>query len=204
MLPRTRRLIYRSLSDAGGSGAPTHALAGARGRTSPANSGMVLAIVMIVATLILVALTAVLPSVFQEGQREREKETIFRGYQYARAVALFHKQFNRYPVSVKELAQQTNGMRFLRQEYRDPLDPKGSGDSFTSTRRAYCWIPRISRSSTRITPTIPITLPESAKVRPRIQILCSAVTPPSADRIPPDSNSARVPSVCRGAWVAWA
>ncbi len=98
---------------------------GATGKAGLAEEGMVLAIVMIVATLILVALTAVLPSVFQEGQREREKETIFRGYQYARAVALFHKQFSRYPVSVKELAQQTNGMRFLRQEYRDPLDPKG-------------------------------------------------------------------------------
>jgi type II secretory pathway pseudopilin PulG len=124
MLTRTRKLTCRSRSDAGGSGAPTHAIVGTGGRTLPTN-GMVLAVVMIVATLILVALTAVLPSVFQEGQREREKETIFRGYQYARAVALFHKQFNRYPVSVKELAQQTNGMRFLRQEYRDPLDPKG-------------------------------------------------------------------------------
>ncbi len=86
--------------------------------------GMVLVIVMMVATLLLIALTAALPSVYQEGQREREAELIFRGTQYARAVALFHQQFNRYPVSVKELLQ-TNGMRFLRQEYRDPMDPKG-------------------------------------------------------------------------------
>jgi type II secretory pathway pseudopilin PulG len=85
---------------------------------------MVLVIVMVVATLLLIALTATLPSVYQEGQREREAELIFRGTQYARAVALFHRQFNRYPVSMKELLQ-TNGMRFLRQEYRDPMDPKG-------------------------------------------------------------------------------
>ena len=85
---------------------------------------MVLIIVMMVATLLLIALTAALPSVYQEGQREREAELIFRGTQYGRAVALFHKQFNRYPVSTKELLQ-TNGMRFLRQEYRDPMDPKG-------------------------------------------------------------------------------
>jgi type II secretory pathway pseudopilin PulG len=85
---------------------------------------MVLIIVLIVATLMLVALTVALPSVYQEGQREREAETVFRGMQYGRAVALFHRQFNRYPVSVRELIE-TNRMRFLRQEYRDPMDPKG-------------------------------------------------------------------------------
>jgi type II secretory pathway pseudopilin PulG len=85
---------------------------------------MVLIFVLIVATLMLVALTVTLPSVYQEGQREREAETVFRGMQYGRAVALFHRQFNRYPVSIKELME-TNRMRFLRQEYSDPLDPKG-------------------------------------------------------------------------------
>jgi len=88
------------------------------------SDGMVLVIVMIVATLLLIALTAALPSVYQEGQREREEELIFRGTQYARAVALFHKKFNRYPVDPKELLE-TNGMRFLRKEYLDPMDPKG-------------------------------------------------------------------------------
>jgi len=85
---------------------------------------MVLVIVMMIATLLLVGLTVVLPGVYQEGQREREEETVFRGMQYGRAVALFHRQFNRYPVSVRELIE-TNKMRFLRREYRDPLDPKG-------------------------------------------------------------------------------
>lgn len=85
---------------------------------------MVLIVIMVVATLLLIALTATLPSVYQEGQREKEKELIFRGYQYARAVAMFHKQFNRFPTSTKELLE-TNGVRFLRQEYRDPMDPKG-------------------------------------------------------------------------------
>ena len=86
--------------------------------------GIVLIIVMMVATLLLIGLTATLPSVYQEGRREQEAELIFRGTQYARAVALFHKQLNRYPTSTKELLQ-TNGIRFLRQEYRDPLDREG-------------------------------------------------------------------------------
>jgi hypothetical protein len=85
---------------------------------------MVLVIVMMVATLLLIALTVALPSVYQEGQREREAELIFRGTQYGRAVALFHRQFGRYPVSTKELLG-TNGIRFLRKEYLDPMDPKG-------------------------------------------------------------------------------
>ena len=110
MEPHTQNSIYRSRSSSG-----------QRRRES---RGMVLAIVMLAATLLLVALSAAVPSVYQEGQREREAELIFRGTQYARAIALFHKQFNRYPVSVKELIQ-TNGMRFLRQEYRDPMDAKG-------------------------------------------------------------------------------
>jgi type II secretory pathway pseudopilin PulG len=88
------------------------------------SDGVVLVIVMIVATLMLVALAAALPSVLQEGEREREAELQFRGTQYARAVALFHKQFNRYPVNVKELMG-TNGFRFLRKQYPDPMDPKG-------------------------------------------------------------------------------
>lgn len=79
---------------------------------------------MMMVTLLLVSLTAALPSVYQEAQREKEEETIFRGTQYQWAIYLFHRRFQRYPASVKELLE-TNGMHFLRREYRDPLDPKG-------------------------------------------------------------------------------
>lgn len=94
-----------------------------RGATAPA-PGYALLVVMAVAVLLLVSLTAALPSIFQEAQREREQELIFRGIQYARAIALFHRQFQRFPTNVKELLQ-TNGMRFLRQAYPDPMDRKG-------------------------------------------------------------------------------
>jgi len=79
---------------------------------------------MMTATLLLIALTAALPSIYTAGQREREEELIFRGTQYARAIALFRRQFRRYPTSVKELIE-TNGIRFLRREYPDPMSPKG-------------------------------------------------------------------------------
>lgn len=86
--------------------------------------GYALLVVMATAALLLVSLTVALPSVYQEAQREREAELIFRGNQYARAIILFHRQFQRFPTSVKELLQ-TNGIRFLRQAYPDPMDPKG-------------------------------------------------------------------------------
>ncbi|MGH9376810.1 MAG: hypothetical protein ACRD1J_11720 [Terriglobia bacterium] len=80
--------------------------------------------VMIMVTVLLISLTAALPSIYQEGQRQREEELIFRAEQYARAIYLFHATLGRYPTSVKELLN-TNGVRFLRQPYRDPVAPNG-------------------------------------------------------------------------------
>jgi len=80
---------------------------------------------MVAAAVLLIGLTAVLPSIYQEGQREREAELIFRGYQYARAIAGYHQKFQRYPNSIEDLTKLTNGFRFLRKEYADPMTPGG-------------------------------------------------------------------------------
>ena len=95
-----------------------------QGRTAPGKDGYALLIVMMMATLLLISLSAALPNIYVEGQREKEKELIFRGEQYARAIVLFHKQFNRYPHSIKELLH-TNNMSFLRRAYRDPMAKNG-------------------------------------------------------------------------------
>lgn len=92
--------------------------------SGPPVRGYALLIVMMLATILLISLSAALPSVYTAGMREREEELIFRGNEYARAVALFRRQFRRYPTSVKELLQ-TNGIRFLRREYPDPMSRKG-------------------------------------------------------------------------------
>lgn len=86
--------------------------------------GYALITLMIMVAVLLVSLTAALPSLYQEGQREREAEAIFRGEQYARAVYLFYRQFGRYPTSVKDLLN-TSGTRFLREPYSDPLSSSG-------------------------------------------------------------------------------
>src|SRR2546425_1924633 len=79
--------------------------------------GYALLVLMMMATILLVSLTVALPSVYLEGQREREEELIFRGNEYARAIALFHRQFNRFPRTVEDLLR-TNGIRFLRHAYK--------------------------------------------------------------------------------------
>lgn len=101
--------------------------------TSPANDrrrrmfadeGYILLIMMMMATLLLISLAAAVPSIYVEGKREKEKELIFRGEQYARAIELFHMKFHRYPASIKELLH-TDNLSFLRQRFRDPMVKNG-------------------------------------------------------------------------------
>ena len=103
---------------------PSRPLSLRASRAQPEQRGYALLILMMVVTVLLIALTAALPSVYFEGQREREEELIFRGNEYARAIAFFHRRFNRYPTSVQELIQ-TNGIRFLRRAYPDPMSKDG-------------------------------------------------------------------------------
>ncbi len=97
---------------------------GRRPRRESSEAGYILLIVMMMATLLLVSLAAAVPSIYVEGQREKEKELIFRGEQYARAIILFHQQFKRYPTSVKELLH-TNNLSYLRHAYPDPMTRSG-------------------------------------------------------------------------------
>ena len=87
--------------------------------------GYALIALMITVSVMLVALSAAIPSLYQEARREREQELIFRGNQYARGIFLFQQKMGRYPVSVKEMIE-SNGMRFLRKPYRDPMTRSGN------------------------------------------------------------------------------
>jgi type II secretory pathway pseudopilin PulG len=82
-------------------------------------------ILLMVLTILLISLTVALPDVYTAGQREREEELIFRGNEYARAILFYRRQFNHYPTSVKELVKKTNGFRFLRHAYTDPMTRSG-------------------------------------------------------------------------------
>ena len=61
---------------------------------------------------------------------------IWRGKQYPRAIGMYYRKFGKYPTKVEDLTNQTNGIRFLRQAYTDPMN-KDDGSwraSFTSGR----------------------------------------------------------------------
>ena len=67
-----------------------------------------------------IGLMQALPTALVQTQRDREEELIFRGEQYRRAVQMYVRKFGRYPNSLDDL-EETNGVRFLRRRYRDPV-----------------------------------------------------------------------------------
>jgi len=86
--------------------------------------GFLLVGVIVMAALVLIALSVAAPVLAKDLQRERELEAIHRGQQYTRAIRLYYKKFNAYPTSVKALEGGTPQERFLRQHYLDPMTGK--------------------------------------------------------------------------------
>jgi type II secretory pathway pseudopilin PulG len=80
---------------------------------------------IMVALLVAMAVAAVwmgaaLPAWRQQTMREKEAELIFRGEQYARAIALYQIKNNSYPLELDQLVDQ----RFLRKRWLDPITGK--------------------------------------------------------------------------------
>jgi hypothetical protein len=89
-------------------------------RSKDAGYALLLAVFM-VATIIIAAAAAA-PSILTEGRREKEAEMVWRGEQYERAIGMYYGKFRKYPTKVEDLTKQTNGVRFLRQAYTDPMN----------------------------------------------------------------------------------
>jgi hypothetical protein len=96
-----------------------------RRHRAPGERGIAFLVLMMVLTALLIGLTVSLPDIYTQGQRAREEELLFRGDQYARAILLYHRQFNKFPQTVDDLIKKTNGYRFLRHAYRDPMTRSG-------------------------------------------------------------------------------
>ena len=85
--------------------------------------GYALLLVIFMATMLLIFATMAAPNIKTEGQREKEKEMIWRGRQYARAVKLYYRKMGRFPTSLDDLTKPKIGsLRFLRQPYKDPMN----------------------------------------------------------------------------------
>lgn len=78
---------------------------------------MVAVVIFIAILTILIA--AVAPSISTIMRREREEELLFRGKQYARALALFRRRYGRQPTSLKEMYE--HRPRTIRKLWKDPM-----------------------------------------------------------------------------------
>jgi type II secretory pathway pseudopilin PulG len=84
--------------------------------------GYILVVLLIAMAVAAVWIGAALPAWRQQAMREKELELIFRGEQYARAIALYQIKNNSYPLDIDVLVSQ----RYLRKKWKDPV----TGDDF--------------------------------------------------------------------------
>ncbi len=86
-------------------------------------SGFALLLVFLMSATIAIMLYKQLPRAAFEAQRMKEEMLIERGEEYVRAIQLYTSRWKKYPGSMEEL-EGTNGMRFLRKRYKDPMTGK--------------------------------------------------------------------------------
>jgi len=83
------------------------------------DAGYTLVAIMIFITLLAIAILAVSPSITMMMRRDREKELLFRGKQYAQAILNFQKRQGRFPLNLKELM--STKPRSARQLFKEPI-----------------------------------------------------------------------------------
>ena len=81
-----------------------------------------MAALLVAMSIMAVFLSMALPAWRTAAQREKEAELIFRGQQYARAIALFQRKYaNTFPPNLDVLLDG----HFLRKKYKDPMTADG-------------------------------------------------------------------------------
>jgi hypothetical protein len=81
-------------------------------------------ILALVAIIVMVALTAtVLEIGATQNRRAHEEEAIWRGNQYVRAIRLYYHKTGKYPQTIDDLTKGLPELHFLRQQYKNPMDP---------------------------------------------------------------------------------
>jgi len=91
-----------------------------RGLRSRPEQGYILLALLLVFGLLAIGTAVVIPTITRQVQRDQEEELIHRAAQYRRAIREFTKGKGRYPATVEELAG-SNGIRYLRRPYKDPI-----------------------------------------------------------------------------------
>jgi len=85
--------------------------------------GYALLVVIFLVTVLLLSTMVIATNILTEGRREKEKEMIWRGNQYARGVKLHFRKTGRFPTTLDDLTKPKLGsLRFMRQAYKDPMN----------------------------------------------------------------------------------
>jgi type II secretory pathway pseudopilin PulG len=92
-------------------------------KTHCAQAGFSLPALIFFMTAVSIAIAAAVPVYQFQAKRELEEELIFRGGEYTRAIQKYQRKFGVYPNSIEQLVS-TNGLRFLRRAYKDPITGK--------------------------------------------------------------------------------
>lgn len=96
-------------------------------RTSAARrrgaAGYSLVMLIMAVTVLNIMIAVALPKWSEMIKRDKEEELISRGWQYAEAIRLFQKRFQRYPVKLDELIKVKP--RCIRQLWKDPMTASG-------------------------------------------------------------------------------
>jgi len=85
-------------------------------------AGFTLLMVVFMVAVLLITVAAAAPDLLTQGRREKEKEMVWRGEQYERAIRLYFQKFGKSPTKIEDLTRETNGVRFLRKAYTDPMN----------------------------------------------------------------------------------
>jgi type II secretory pathway pseudopilin PulG len=88
-------------------------------RHSHSERGYAMVVLLVSMSVMAVMMSVAMPVWKQTAQRERETELVFRGEQYARAIALFQRKHGpgTLPPSINVLVEE----RFIRKKYKDPI-----------------------------------------------------------------------------------
>ncbi len=74
--------------------------------------------------VLLAMLALAIPRMAMQAQRVKEERLIERGKQFERAIMLYYRQHAKYPEDLEDL-EETDGRRFLRRRYVDPIGDTG-------------------------------------------------------------------------------
>ena len=85
-------------------------------------AGYNLVLLMVAVTVLNILVAAAIPLWRTAIKREKEEELIFRGWQYAEGIRVFHHRFGRQPVRLEELVEVKP--RCMRQLWVDPVTGK--------------------------------------------------------------------------------